>query len=217
MNVTLDKELPLIFRSKRAIGKISRSRSSSRFGRPSRGSGFLKQLLFKGLKIGALLGAVGVIVGFSVSFYYMRHLPDVDTISTYIPAETTKIYSADGIILAELHKEENRIRIPIDQISKTLQKTVIAMEDTDFYKHNGINIKGIMRALYRDIIAMAFVEGGSTLTQQLARNLFLEKQKKIERKIKEILMALEIERKYTKVEILELYLNQVYINNLLHH
>ena len=67
-----------------------------------------------------------------------------------------------------------------------------------------------MRALYRDIIAMAFVEGGSTLTQQLARNLFLEKQKKIERKIKEILMAIEIERKYTKIEILELYLNQVY-------
>ena len=96
----------------------------------------------------------------------------LNPLSTYIPAETTKIYSAEGIILAELHQEENRIRIPIDDISKTLQKTVIAMEDTDFYKHNGINIKGIMRALYRDIIAMAFVEGGSTLTQQLARNLF---------------------------------------------
>lgn len=148
---------------------------------------------------------VGIVVG-----YYSNKLPDVDEISTYIPAETTKIYSADGVILAELHQEENRIRIPIEQISKTLQKTVIAMEDTAFYRHNGINIKGIMRALYKDIIAMAFVEGGSTLTQQLARNLFLEKQKKIERKIKEILMALEIERKYTKVEILELYLNQVY-------
>ena len=67
-----------------------------------------------------------------------------------------------------------------------------------------------MRALYKDILAMSFVQGGSTLTQQLARNLFLEKHKKIERKIKEILMAIEIERKYTKTEILELYLNQVY-------
>ncbi|MGA0241809.1 MAG: transglycosylase domain-containing protein, partial [Candidatus Marinamargulisbacteria bacterium] len=149
-------------------------------------------------------------VGVSVGGFYSRHLPDIDSISTYIPPETTKIYSADGVIIAELHQEENRIRIPIDHISKTLQKTVIAMEDTDFYDHIGINIKGILRALYRDIIAMAFVEGGSTLTQQLARNLFLEKQKKIERKIKEILMALEIERKYTKIEILELYLNQVY-------
>ena len=66
------------------------------------------------------------------------------------------------LFLQSCTKKKNRIRIPIDQISKTLQKTVIAMEDTDFYKHNGINIKGIMRALYRDIIAMAFVEGGST-------------------------------------------------------
>ena len=94
-----------------------------------------------------------------VCLYYSRFCRHVDTISTYIPAETTKIYSADGVILQSCIKEENRIRIPIDDISKTLQKTVIAMEDTDFYKHNGINIKGIMRALYRDIIAMAFVEG----------------------------------------------------------
>ena len=161
-------------------------------------------------KFSLIIGGFGLFIAFFVSLIYSRNLPDVDTISTYIPAETTKIYSSDGVILAELHQEENRIRIPIEYISQTLQDTVIAMEDTDFYKHNGINIKGIMRALYRDIIAMAFVEGGSTLTQQLARNLFLEKQKKIERKIKEILMAIEIERKYTKTEILELYLNQVY-------
>ena len=162
------------------------------------------------LKYGTISGAIGIVIVSAVILYFPRQLPDIESISTYIPAETTKIYSADGVILAELHQEENRISIPIDRISTTLQEIVIAMEDTDFYDHNGINIKGIMRALYRDIIAMSFVEGGSTLTQQLARNLFLEKQKKIERKIKEILMALEIERKYTKTEILELYLNQVY-------
>ena len=200
----------MIFRSKRAIGKISRSRSSSRIGRPNRDSGVFKSLLLKASKFGAIAASAGVVIVFAVCYFYSKQLPDIDSISTYIPAETTKIYSADGVIIAELHQEENRIRIPIDQISDVLKETVIAMEDTDFYKHNGINIKGIMRALYRDIIAMAFVEGGSTLTQQLARNLFLEKQKKIERKIKEILMALDIERKYTKIEILELYLNQVY-------
>ena len=166
--------------------------------------------MLKASKFGAIAASAGVVIVFAVCYFYSKQLPDIDSISTYIPAETTKIYSADGVIIAELHQEENRIRIPIDQISDVLKETVIAMEDTDFYKHNGINIKGIMRALYRDIIAMAFVEGGSTLTQQLARNLFLEKQKKIERKIKEILMALDIERKYTKIEILELYLNQVY-------
>ena len=199
----------MIFRSKRAIGKLSKSSSSRRLGQ-SNGSPMLKRLLLSCFKFGALAGVIGSIIVGIVVAYYSNKLPDIDEISTYIPAETTKIYSKDGVILAELHQEENRIRIPIEKISETLQKTVIAMEDTDFYSHNGINIKGIMRALYRDIIAMAFVEGGSTLTQQLARNLFLEKQKKIERKIKEILMALEIERKYTKVEILELYLNQVY-------
>ncbi len=200
----------MIFRSKRAIGKISRSSSSKRFGAQQTRLGGFKRFLMGCLKLGIIGAGVGALLVGAVVIYFTRQLPDIESISTYIPAETTKIYSADGVILAELHQEENRIRIPIDDISKTLQKTVIAMEDTDFYKHNGINIKGIMRALYRDIIAMAFVEGGSTLTQQLARNLFLEKQKKIERKIKEILMAIEIERKYTKVEILELYLNQVY-------
>jgi penicillin-binding protein 1A len=200
----------MIFRSKRAIGKISRSSSSKRFGAQQSRLGGFKRFLMGCFKLGIIGAGFGALVVGAVVIYFTRQLPDIESISTYIPAETTKIYSADGVILAELHQEENRIRIPIDDISKTLQKTVIAMEDTDFYKHNGINIKGIMRALYRDIIAMAFVEGGSTLTQQLARNLFLEKQKKIERKIKEILMAIEIERKYTKVEILELYLNQVY-------
>jgi penicillin-binding protein 1A len=200
----------LIFRSKRAIGKLSRSSTPKRFGRSSRRFDFFKFVFSKLIRFSLIVGGVGVFSVACVLFYYSRNLPNVDTISTYIPAETTKIYSADGVILAELHQEENRIRIPIEQISQTLQDTVIAMEDTDFYRHNGINIKGILRALYRDIIAMAFVEGGSTLTQQLARNLFLEKQKKLERKIREILMAIEIERKYTKTEILELYLNQVY-------
>jgi penicillin-binding protein 1A len=200
----------VIFRSKRAIGKLSRSRSSSRLRRSRSDYGILKRLGMIGLKLGLFGGALGIVIAFAVIAFYSRQLPDIDTISTYIPAETTKIYSVDGIILAELHQEENRIRIPIDTISPILQKSVIAMEDTDFWDHKGINIRGIFRALYRDIMAMAFVEGGSTLTQQLARNLFLEKQKKIERKIKEILMAVDIERKYTKTEILELYLNQVY-------
>ena len=143
-------------------------------------------------------------------FQISRNLPAVDTISTYIPAETTKIYSADGVILAELHQEENRILIPLEKISDNLKKTVVAMEDTAFYEHHGINIKGLLRALWVDIKARSFVQGGSTLTQQLARNLFLYRQKKLVRKLAEIILAIQIERKYTKSEILEMYLNQVY-------
>ena len=132
----------MIFRSKRAIGKLSRSSSSARFGRSSNRFDFFKRIGLKLFKFSAIMGGIGVLIVVLVSMFYSRKLPDIESISTYIPAETTKIYSADGIILAELHQEENRIRIPIDNISKTLQKTVIAMEDTDFYKHNGINIKG---------------------------------------------------------------------------
>ena len=167
--------------------------------------------VFKKFMIGStVLGVIGVISGSIFVAYISKKLPDIDSINTYIPAETTKIYAKDGTVLAELHQEENRILIPIEKISPNIIKTVIALEDTDFYKHNGINIKGIMRALYVDIKAMSFVEGGSTLTQQLARNLFLYKQKKIIRKLAEMVLAIKIEKKFSKTEILEMYLNQVY-------
>ena len=162
------------------------------------------------LGMGIVCGTIGLIGLTAVLVYLHRGLPDVTTINTYIPAETTKIYSHDGVVLAELHEEENRVLKPIESISPILKQTVIAMEDTDFYAHNGLNAKSIMRALYRDIIAMEFVEGGSTLTQQLARNLFLTKRKTILRKLEEALLAIQIEKHFTKTDILEMYLNQVY-------
>jgi len=162
------------------------------------------------LGMGVVCGTIGLIGLTAVLVYLHRGLPDVTTINTYIPAETTKIYSHDGVVLAELHEEENRVLKPIESISPILKQTVIAMEDTDFYDHNGLNAKSIMRALYRDIIAMEFVEGGSTLTQQLARNLFLTKRKTILRKLEEALLAIQIEKHFTKTDILEMYLNQVY-------
>ena len=160
-------------------------------------------LLFSFCLIGALILGIAV-------FLVAQKLPNVETISTYIPNETTKIYSMDGVILADLHQEENRTFIPIEDISPNVLKTVIAVEDTDFYKHHGINIKGIFRATFKNLVLGKFSEGASTITQQLARNLFLNQKKRISRKIAEILLAIEIERKYTKTEILELYLNEVY-------
>ncbi len=157
-----------------------------------------------------VFGSIGLIFGAAIIYYLSLGLPDVQKISTYIPSETTKIYSADNVLLAELHREENRILIPLDKISPALKDGVIAMEDTDFYSHNGLNFRGIMRALYKDIKAMSFVEGGSTLTQQLARNLFLHRRKKLIRKLEEAILAVQIEKYFTKDEILEMYLNQVY-------
>jgi len=156
------------------------------------------------------LAIAGGLVLWGTVLYLGTTLPDVDSINTYIPAETTKIISQDGTILAELHREENRVSIPLDKISPILQKTVVAMEDSNFYDHNGLDYFGIMRAIYKDILAGSFVEGGSTLTQQLAKNLFFTRQKKLTRKISEAIMAIRIENHYTKTEILEMYLNQVY-------
>lgn len=155
-------------------------------------------------------GAFSSIVLGGMTFYLSSKLPDVDTISTYIPSETTKIYSSDGTLLADLHHEENRVFIPIERISPILQKSVIAIEDSRFYSHHGVDPIGILRAIAVDIKSGGFVQGASTLTQQLARNLFLSKRKHVGRKLSEMMLAVEIERKYTKTEILEMYLNQVY-------
>ncbi len=159
---------------------------------------------------GSVIG--GILLIFIVLYVYtiMKKLPDVDALVSYVPAETTKIYSADGIILADLHQEENRIRIPLEDISSNLKQTVLAVEDTDFYEHHGFNFKGFLRAVVVNIKSGGFSQGASTLTQQLARNLFLERRRKITRKIAEIILAFQIERRYTKDEILEMYLNQVY-------
>jgi len=164
-------------------------------------------------KAAFFLGVMAVIGGILLAILIWavsRNLPDVNSISTYIPAERTTIFSEDEIVLAELHQEENRVVIPLEKISPILKKAVIALEDTAFYEHNGINPKAILRALVKDIIAGSFVEGGSTLTQQLAKNLFLTKKKHLSRKLSEAILALRIEKKYSKDEILEMYLNQVY-------
>ncbi len=204
----------MIFRSRHSIGRVSKSKSRRSVGalnqvsknRKRKTVGFLKKLALFSV-ICTVFGALAL----SIFVYIIaQDLPDVEKISTYIPAETTKIYSEDSVILAELHLEENRIRIPIEKISPILQKAVIAVEDSNFYKHHGLDFKGIARALYVDIKAGAFVQGGSTLTQQLARNLFLNRRRKLSRKVAEAILAVQIERKYTKTEILEMYLNQVY-------
>ncbi|MBG91112.1 MAG: penicillin-binding protein [Actinobacteria bacterium] len=203
----------LIFRSRYSMGRV-RSTSVKSIGarhqfkkeRNRRVYSVMRRLFFWGAILGAVLGVF--VLGFVV--HLSSKLPDVDGISTFIPSETTKIYSADEVLLADLHEEENRMAVDFDHISSVLVQTVIAVEDTNFYRHHGVDIKGIMRALYVDIMAGAFVQGGSTLTQQLARNLFLTRQRKLTRKVSEMILAIQIERRFTKTDILELYLNQVY-------
>ncbi|MDD4526569.1 MAG: PBP1A family penicillin-binding protein [Candidatus Margulisbacteria bacterium] len=167
---------------------------------------FLKSILLKG---SIVIAALGFLL-FLYILFLLKTLPDVRVIATFVPNQTTKIYSADGVILADLHKEENRITIPYSQISDTMKKAVVAMEDARFYKHHGVDPIGILRAMTVNLIKGGKVQGASTITQQLARNLFLTKKKKFSRKIAEVILAIRIERHYTKEEILHMYLNQVY-------
>ena len=154
--------------------------------------------------------AAGIVAG--AFFAFTRDLPQIRTLETFRPQATTRIYSADNNLLAELYLEK-RDPIPLDSIPSDLKAALIATEDRKFYSHSGLDLKGIARALIKDILAREFVEGASTITQQLAKTLFLTSRKTIVRKIKEAILAFQLERRYTKDEILELYLNQVYFGS----
>lgn len=123
--------------------------------------------------------------------------------------EATRLYAGDGEFIASFYRE-NREIVPLAQISKHTRRAVLAIEDSRFYRHPGIDLRAIARAAWRNLRAGALVEGGSTITQQLARSLYLNSRRSIPRKVAEMLLALELERRLTKEEILEGYLNQVY-------
>lgn len=148
-----------------------------------------------------------------VTLRILSQLPDIDSLNSYIPSESTILYSADGKVLARFHQEENRQVVPLSRISLYLQRAVLATEDPHFYEHRGLDFGGILRATIKNFAYGRIIEGGSTITQQLSSNLFLNKRKTLGRKIAEALIALQIERRYTKEEILELYLNQVYFGH----
>ncbi|GAB4352743.1 MAG: PBP1A family penicillin-binding protein [Candidatus Abyssubacteria bacterium] len=156
---------------------------------------------------GACLGcALGLGLGLS------RDLPQIANLESFKPMLSSVVRSADGQIIAEFGIEK-RQRTSLTRIPKELQQAIIAVEDQRFHMHFGVNPAGILRAAYVNAKAGQVVQGGSTITQQLARNLFLTRRRDFSRKLRETILALQIERKYTKEQILELYLNQIYLGH----
>ena len=149
----------------------------------------------------------GGLVGLAVSF---RNLPDVTVLRNYIPSETTYIYDIKGKVLASIHGEANREVIPLDKISPDMKRAVMAIEDSHFYYHHGINFSSVGRAVLVNWQRGSVAEGGSTLTMQLVKNIFLSQQRKFSRKVAEAVLAIRLEQILTKDQILEMYLNQVY-------
>ena len=170
---------------------------------------------FNKKKVGILLLFLfGIIFGSMAGFFIAltRDLPQIRNLESFKPSSTTRIYSMDEVLLTEFFLEK-RDPVPIKIIPDNLKKALIITEDRSFYQHSGIDLKGILRAVFRDIKAGKFVEGASTITQQLSKSLFLQPRKTILRKAKEAFLSFQIERRYTKDEILELYLNQVYFGS----
>ncbi|MFZ4640605.1 MAG: transglycosylase domain-containing protein [Nodosilinea sp.] len=149
----------------------------------------------------------GGLVGLAISF---RNLPDVRILRNYVPTETSYIYDINGKLLYSLHDEANREVVDINRISPHLKRAVLAIEDSYFYSHNGINPSSLGRALLANFAAGSTVEGGSTITMQLVKNLFLTPRRAFSRKLAEAVLALRLEQIFSKDQILEMYLNQVY-------
>lgn len=151
--------------------------------------------------------AAGAVAGFLLSI--TGTLPDVT--QTLSPAASSQIYDCKGRLITTVHAEQNRLPVKLADTPKDLQNAFIAAEDIRFYKHHGIDPIGIARAVVSNIRHRdATGQGGSTITQQLARNAFLTQEQTLKRKLLEAVLAVEIENKYTKAEILEMYMNQIY-------
>ncbi len=157
------------------------------------------------------IGAVAALAG--LLWHYSKDLPDYSQLQNYEPPVMTRIHAADGSLLAE-YANERRLYLPIQAIPKLVTNAFIAAEDKSFYQHPGVDPTGIVRAalLYvQNFGSGRRPQGASTITQQVAKNFLLTNEVSITRKIKEALLALRIERTYSKDKILELYLNQIYL------
>jgi len=158
--------------------------------------------------------AITLLIGLMGGYVYwcISTLPEIEILENYTPYEASKLYAYDNTLLTEFYKER-RTFISNEMIPKYVKDAFIAVEDNRYYRHNGIDVLRIISALITDIKERAFLQGGSTITQQLAKMIFLKPEKTITRKIKEIALSLQIESKYSKDEILGLYLNKAYFGS----
>jgi len=160
--------------------------------------------LFAGaLLIAVALGGILVVIAYP-------QLPSLDALTDYRPKIPLRVYTADGFLIGEFG-EERRSLIPIQEVPPTMKQAILAAEDERFYQHSGIDTLGILRAAYSNFVSGGKRQGASTITMQVARNFFLSSEKTLTRKLYEALLSFKIEHNLTKDEILELYVNQIYL------
>lgn len=163
--------------------------------------------LFFILTITAIFGSAGVVFG--VVQWLRSDLPTPEQLTTYRAPIKTLVFDVRGRVLHEFYRE-NRSSVPLQRIPRNLVNATLSTEDRSFYRHWGVDLWGVGRAALTDVLHMRRSQGGSTITQQLARNLFLTHERSFARKLKEVALAVELERNYSKDQILEMYFNQIY-------
>lgn len=167
-------------------------------------------LIKKLLPYGLILMALGLISALAAFAWFSRDLPRPDKIIDRSITQSTKIFDRTGEhLLYEVHGAENRTVIKLEDIPEYVKWSTILVEDKNFYQHKGFDLKGIARAIVIDILTISTAQGGSTLTQQLIKNALLTNEKALSRKIKELVLAYQIERKFSKDQILQMYFNEI--------
>src|SRR3989344_3577091 len=164
--------------------------------------------LLKMIRIGAILFAPCIVFLVGLFFVYANDLPDPSKINSRDVVESTKIFDRNNELLYEIHGEVKRTLIGFDEMPEHVKQATVAVEDADFYEHRGINFRGLLRALFRDI-TQGKTEGGSSITQQLLKNALLSGEKTLVRKFKELVLTIQIEQHLSKDDILKLYLNEI--------
>ena len=172
-----------------------------------------KTLSRVGLALLAFLLVVTFGIGIALALAY-RNMPDLSSLTDYQPKLPMRVISADGALLGEFG-DEHRQFVPIERIPKVMKDAVLAIEDARFYEHGGVDYKGVLRAAIENLHD-AHSQGASTITMQVARNFYLSTEKTLTRKLYEVLLALSIERQMTKEQILEVYMNQIYLGQRAH-
>lgn len=194
------------------VPSSARSRGSAPAGGPRRprgGQGFPWLKAFATLVAIGCLGMAALIGG--VLIYYSSKVPDFRALADYKPPLITKVFDRNGEVVAEFARER-RIWLPIDQIPQEVIRSFLAAEDADFYKHGGFDLKAIARAAIMNTLTDR-MQGASTITQQVAKTFLLSSERTYTRKIKELILSWRIEKAFSKNEILELYLNRIYLGN----
>ena len=165
-------------------------------------------------KIFFTLVLLGFLSPFAIlAYYYYSYDYDISSLTDYHPNQTTRIYDKNGEKIANIFYKQHRYYAPFEEIPPRIIEALVAIEDTTFFEHPGVNFDAIFRAMIKDIKARKMVEGASTITQQLVKNKLLTREKKISRKIKELIYSFKIEQALTKEQILERYLNEIYFGH----